>query len=68
MKVSIDLGFFLGFRSMLIVIGKIKKSTVQRLEISEREFSFFSSRILSAAYSHLLGERNLCLAIGLAGT
>mgnify|MGYP003716970179 CR=1 FL=1 len=61
MKVSIDLGFFVCFRSMLVVIGKIEKSTVQRLEMSEREFSVFSSRILLESGSHLPGERAVSL-------
>ena len=59
MKVSIDLGFFVCFRSMLVVIGKIEKSTVQRLEMSEREFSFISWHILLESGSHLPGERDV---------
>ena len=59
MKVSIDLGFFVCFRSMLVVIGKITKSSVRCLEMSEREFSFFSFHILLKSGSHLPGERDV---------
>ena len=42
MKFSIDFGFLVCFRYILVVIGKIEKSSVRHLETCEREFSCFS--------------------------
>ena len=47
MKFSIDLGFLVCFRYILVVIGKIEKSSVRHSEACEREFSCFSLQILS---------------------
>ena len=41
MEFSIDFGFSVCFRYILVVIGKIEKSSLRHLERREREFSFF---------------------------
>ena len=41
MKFSIDFGFLVGFRYILVVIGKIKTLSLRYLEMLRNDFAFF---------------------------
>ena len=56
---SNDFGIFTVERCMLIVLGKIAKRVLRRLEVFVKYEDVFSLRFLSAGPPHLPGERDV---------
>ena len=61
---SNDFGIFTVERYMLIVLGKIAKRVLRRLEVFVKYEDVFSLRFLSAGPSHLPGERDVAFIFG----